>query len=300
MLRSDGDENVAVHTVFSWSYRTLAPQLKRAFQLLGVYPLTELDLDGVTVFFGVPARRSLEALADLSLIERISPDSYRFHDLVRDYARECASESDLDWSAESERLLSWYLREAERVGRSLCESLPGISAISEVDPPSWTEAARWRDGNRETYGVMARLAHDHGFDPITCGLGLHVTRVFREWQSVPGWLADVILNGLAAAQRLGDCEAEAWLRWNLSDVHQNLWDLDAAAADLASALDMFRELGDRRGEGWALHERHQREGCRLLRHSFGAGANECQSLERVANSGEAGRSQLGRRRYEEG
>ncbi len=115
-----------------------------------------------TGFFGTPAHRTLEALADLHLLERVSPDSYRFHDLVRDYARGCAAESGLVWVVESERLLTWYLREAECVGRRLTESLPGLSTASEVDLPGWTQAAQWRDENRETYGVMARLAHDHG------------------------------------------------------------------------------------------------------------------------------------------
>ncbi|MGH1555866.1 hypothetical protein ACRAWF_40635 [Streptomyces sp. L7] len=85
---------------------------RRLFRLLGLFPGAEFTAEAAAALLDTPlpqARRLIGALASAHLIEPATAARYRFHDLLREYAQECAlvEEAAPDREAALERLLVW-------------------------------------------------------------------------------------------------------------------------------------------------------------------------------------------------
>ncbi|MBV2357735.1 winged helix-turn-helix domain-containing protein [Streptomyces sp. J2-1] len=113
--------DLAVKATFELGYGQLEPEQARAFRLLGLADGPDISLAAAAAVLDLPAEDAeelLESLVDTSLLESAAPGRYRFHDLVRLYARSCA-ERDEQPPSEREsalsRLLDHYLATAARV-----------------------------------------------------------------------------------------------------------------------------------------------------------------------------------------
>ncbi|MEU7022133.1 BTAD domain-containing putative transcriptional regulator [Streptomyces sp. NPDC046203] len=113
--------DLAVKATFELGYGQLEPAQARAFRLLGLADGPDISLAAAAAVLGLPeweAEDLLEALVDTSLLESAAPGRYRYHDLVRLYARACA-ERDEQPPVEREhalsRLLDFYLSTAAQV-----------------------------------------------------------------------------------------------------------------------------------------------------------------------------------------
>lgn len=85
--------DLAVKATFELGYGQLAPGQARAFRLLSLPDGPDISLDAAAAVLDMDryeAESLLEALVDISLLESAGPTRYRFHDLLRLYARECA------------------------------------------------------------------------------------------------------------------------------------------------------------------------------------------------------------------
>ncbi|MDA5147158.1 BTAD domain-containing putative transcriptional regulator [Streptomyces sp. AD681] len=153
-----GDQ--AVEATFELGYGQLEPAQARAFRLLGLADGPDISLAAAAAVLDLPAHDTedvLESLVDTSLLESAAPGRYRFHDLVRLYARACA-ERDENPPSEREaalsRLLDFYLATAtgvyaiERPGDRLVDGLepteyPGLTFTEGSAALDWlyTEAA---------------------------------------------------------------------------------------------------------------------------------------------------------------
>ncbi|MFD5052342.1 AfsR/SARP family transcriptional regulator [Streptomyces tendae] len=153
-----GDQ--AVEATFELGYGQLEPAQARAFRLLGLADGPDISLAAAAAVLDLPAQDTedvLESLVDTSLLESAAPGRYRFHDLVRLYARACA-ERDENPPSEREaalsRLLDFYLATAtgvyaiERPGDRLVDGLepteyPGLTFTEGSAALDWlyTEAA---------------------------------------------------------------------------------------------------------------------------------------------------------------
>ncbi|MFF0740896.1 BTAD domain-containing putative transcriptional regulator [Streptomyces sp. NPDC004111] len=131
--------DLAVKATFELGYGQLEPAQARAFRLLGLADGPDISLAAAAAVVGLPVHETedlLEALVDTSLLESAAPGRYRFHDLVRLYARACA-ERDEQLPEERElalsRLLDFYLATAagvyalERPGDRLVDHLAETS-----------------------------------------------------------------------------------------------------------------------------------------------------------------------------
>ena len=112
--------DLAVEATFELGYGQLEPAQARAFRLLGLADGPDISLAAAAALLDLPAadtERLLEVLVDISLLESAAPDRYRFHDLVRLYARACAErdEQPAERAAALSRLLDFYLATAARV-----------------------------------------------------------------------------------------------------------------------------------------------------------------------------------------
>ncbi|MFI9388303.1 AfsR/SARP family transcriptional regulator [Kutzneria sp. NPDC052558] len=213
-LSTPDDEPAVVRTVFSWSYHALKPEEARAFRLLGLHPAVEFGVAEAAVLLDTDpadARRQLLGLGQRHLLERVARDRYRFHDLLRIYAAECADrdETALTTGQAVQRLLNWCVGSTVAARDVLA---PGLGPIA-VDPPhprhppfaprSYEEAFGWASQTLFTLVDVLRLAVDRGLDAgaATFAAALatlcHCTSRWTEWLRITEM-------GLAAARRSGD------------------------------------------------------------------------------------------------
>ncbi|MFF0964341.1 BTAD domain-containing putative transcriptional regulator [Streptomyces sp. NPDC003703] len=151
--------DLAVKATFELGYGQLEPAQARAFRLLGLADGPDISLAAAAAVLDLPAEDTedlLEALVDTSLLESAAPGRYRFHDLVRLYARACAERDEQppgERDAALSRLLDFYLATAagayalERPGDRLVDHLhtarhPGLVFEDRHKAQDWlyTEA----------------------------------------------------------------------------------------------------------------------------------------------------------------
>jgi DNA-binding SARP family transcriptional activator len=85
------DEQAALSMSFDLSYAKLPAPARRLFRLLGLAEGEDIGLESAAVLAGVPpaeAAELLDAIADGSLVERLSDQHYRLNRLVRMYAED--------------------------------------------------------------------------------------------------------------------------------------------------------------------------------------------------------------------
>ncbi len=131
--------DLAVKATFELGYGQLEPAQARAFRLLGLADGPDLSLAAAAAVLDLPAEEAedvLESLVDTSLLESAAPGRYRFHDLVRLYARACAERDEQppgEREAAMSRMLDFYLATAaqvyaiERPGDRLVDHLEAVA-----------------------------------------------------------------------------------------------------------------------------------------------------------------------------
>ncbi|MFJ8793086.1 AfsR/SARP family transcriptional regulator [Streptomyces sp. NPDC102462] len=113
--------DLAVKATFELGYGQLEPTQARAFRLLGLADGPDISLAAAAAVLDLPPEATedlLESLVDTSLLESAAPGRYRFHDLVRLYARACAERDEHPPSERDEalsRLLDFYLASTAQV-----------------------------------------------------------------------------------------------------------------------------------------------------------------------------------------
>nr|WP_225987174.1 BTAD domain-containing putative transcriptional regulator [Streptomyces spectabilis] len=146
--------DLAVEATFELGYGQLEPAQARAFRLLGLADGPDISLTAAAAMLDLPpedAEDLLESLVDTSLLESAAPGRYRYHDLVRLYARACAERDELPPSereAALSRLLDFYLASAARVyaierpGDRTVDHL-AVAEGSGLDFPDESRALDW-------------------------------------------------------------------------------------------------------------------------------------------------------------
>lgn len=139
-------ENREITAAFEGSFRELDPDLQRAFRLLGLHPGPDLTSDVAAAAIGadrISAARALEDLQDRHLIDETVPGRFRFHDLIRDYARHRAKfdDTETDHQLAIQRIIDYFLHTAERADRIL---YPHRNRIGS-EPPGKTTMPPFRD-----------------------------------------------------------------------------------------------------------------------------------------------------------
>ncbi|WP_405742747.1 tetratricopeptide repeat protein [Streptomyces sp. NBC_01525] len=132
--------DLAVKATFELGYGQLEPQQARAFRLLGLADGPDLSLAASAALLGMdtdPTEDLLESLVDTSLLESAAPGRYRFHDLVRLYARSCAERDEQppeERDAALSRLLDFYLATAARM---YTLERPGDALVTQMETPHY-------------------------------------------------------------------------------------------------------------------------------------------------------------------
>ncbi|MGW0081127.1 BTAD domain-containing putative transcriptional regulator [Streptomyces sp. NPDC003393] len=132
--------DLAVKATFELGYGQLEPAQARAFRLLGLADGPDISLAAAAAVLDLPVEETedlLESLVDTSLLESAAPGRYRFHDLVRLYARACAERDEhppSEREAAMSRLLDFYLATAARV---YAMERPGDRVVDHLQPTEY-------------------------------------------------------------------------------------------------------------------------------------------------------------------
>lgn len=246
-------ERLGVRGAFSLSYRALAPQSRRLFRLLGLHPGAEISADAAAALAGgtVPSiTEELTILSNACLVEEISPHRFRFHDLLRVFAAECARQEETETARTEaiDRLLQHYRRHAAAVAVSLS---PDLRLPAGVDPaplrlPAYS-ATQWQVTERTNLLGAAQLANKHGYHRMPWHLavlqGTEVTDGRTAWQAAH-------LLGLRVAEKHDDHLGAAWCMHNLAVYHCTAHEYSLAQTYLEQADLAWQRIEDRHGQAW--------------------------------------------------
>ncbi|MFF9087184.1 BTAD domain-containing putative transcriptional regulator [Streptomyces sp. NPDC014991] len=214
--------DLAVKATFELGYGQLEPAQARAFRLLGLADGPDLSLAAAAAVLDLPEDDTedlLESLVDTSLLESAAPGRYRFHDLVRLYARACAERDEQPPSereAALSRLLDFYLATAA-----------GVYAIE-------------RPGDRLV---------DHREATAYPGLTFDDRHQARDWLYAEATALLACVRQSTAAGRLRRAVDLLWAAIDLTESGANSREYEATGASIRAAA---RAVADRHAEARAL------------------------------------------------
>ncbi|HEU4425509.1 MAG TPA: BTAD domain-containing putative transcriptional regulator [Pilimelia sp.] len=260
--------DLAVRASLALSYQGLDGRSRRLYRLLGLFDTPDFPCWLAAAVLESPvdqARTHLEALVDAQLLTIGGTDvagqhRYRFHDLVRLYAREQAEREDDPGSraAAITRGMGGWLAMAE----IMAEGVPGpcyavIHGAAPRPPIDWAahgtvhiDPLTWFDAERTALLSVVRQAGALGMDELAFDLAGCLEKYF----DIRGMYADwrgTNEKVVAACRASGNLRGEAVMLRGLIDVVT--WNSTGEAAmarlhaDAVRLLEMFTELDDQRG-----------------------------------------------------
>lgn len=257
--------DLAVKATFELGYGQLEPAQARAFRLLGLADGPDISLAAAAAVLDLPAEDTedlLEALVDTSLLESAAPGRYRFHDLVRLYARACA-ERDEQPPSEREgamsRLLDFCLATAAGV---YAIERPGDRLVDHLEPTSYPGLVFTSPGAAQDWlyseanCVMACVRQSVGPERLRRAVDLlWATKDLaesganaREYEVA----ATAVRN---AAHAAGDARAEGRARTTLTNVHLVAGRFDEADGEARLAMKLADDAQDPLPNCWAPNDR---------------------------------------------
>ncbi|MEU1090865.1 BTAD domain-containing putative transcriptional regulator [Streptomyces sp. NPDC005892] len=262
------------------SYRYLAPGAARMFRLLGLLCVPDFAAwAGAALLDIEPAEAEdlVEELVDAQLLEPLSAGTdgqvrYRFQELPRLFARECAyaEESEGDRRDAVRRVYGGWMGLARQAHRriyggdftvvrnpSALHPLPERLVENLLDNPvGWFESER-----AAIAALVEQAAQDDGAASYAWGLTSFSVTFFQGGNYLEDWRRCAELS-LDAVRRAGDPSGEAAMLHSLSTLDIVQWDYDGARERQGLALRLFEEQGERQGcalvlRNTAMCERHQ-------------------------------------------
>ncbi|WP_055526981.1 tetratricopeptide repeat protein [Streptomyces graminilatus] len=258
---SSPDEETGMHLVLSWSYNGLSPAKARAFRLLALHAGPDFSTGSAAALIDVPpsaAIRLLRALKSDNLLEEVSDRRFRFHDLIRDYARErvLAEEPEAERDAAVRRGLQHYLRHCDSADRLLAPQrshAPLDEEDTRLPAPDFTDSAAalaWCDAEIVNLAAAVDQAMSHRMHDMAwkVPIALIYYLVVRHQHA---YRHDLSLTALQAARLERNAWAETWALICLGGAAGAVGRHAEAGERFTAALDLSRRTGHRQWESIA-------------------------------------------------
>jgi DNA-binding SARP family transcriptional activator/predicted negative regulator of RcsB-dependent stress response len=214
------------------------------------------------------AEELLEELVESRLIEAVGwpsglPGKYRFHDLIRLYARERLADEEPAAQREAalERVLGGLLHLADEARRRhyggdlyllKCEvprwTLPEPVVDTLVSQPLW-----WYDDARIALVSGVRQAAQAGFTQLCWNLAACAVPLFESKTYLDDWQQTHEI-ALEATRKARDARGQAVTLYHMGSLHITQLQLERARSEFDMAEELFREIGD--PNGVAMVNRH--------------------------------------------
>jgi DNA-binding SARP family transcriptional activator len=256
-----GDAASNLRAVFSWSCQALSDEAIGLFRLLSIHPGPDISLPAAESLAGPlvgPVGPAMAEMAALHLVTEHRPGRYALHNLVRAYAAEQARASIpvSQRRAVIHRALDHYVHCARDADAKLSPHhhpitfpLPGDRMAPERFD-SRQQALDWFDAEYQVLLSVTALAVSTGFDTHAWQLPATFVRYLDRHGYWHDWAA-VQRTALAAAQRIGDKNAQAGVFRNTGLLCLRLGSYEEARGHYTQSLDLYRDLGDQVGQARA-------------------------------------------------
>ncbi|MGW8361726.1 BTAD domain-containing putative transcriptional regulator [Streptomyces wedmorensis] len=256
--------DLAVKATFELGYGQLEPAQARAFRLLGLADGPDISLAAAAAVLDLPlwdTEDLLEALVDTSLVESAAPGRYRYHDLVRLYARACADRDEQPPSekeAALSRLLDFYLSTTARV---YAIERPGDRLVDHLEPTThdgltFTDRHDAQDWLYAEANCLLATVRQSASSPTTLRRGVDLLWASldlaesgansKEYEAV----ATVLRKAAGVA---GDVRVEARAANTLAYVHHYQGRFEQAGREAEEVARMARSVNDPLPVCWALN-----------------------------------------------
>jgi tetratricopeptide (TPR) repeat protein/transcriptional regulator with XRE-family HTH domain len=259
--------DLEVRASIALSYRALPEQQRRAFRRLGLLEAPDFPAWVAAALLDLPPGQGdglVDGLVDAQLLEVADEDAagqlrYRFHDLLRVYARDRAAVEDPshDQDAALARAFGGWLALAEQADQHTDQRTmrvihgdaprwqPQMTAAVATDPLGWFEAERAALIAAVQQASAIRL-DELAWDLAGCLARFLFTRnYYDDWRRTQE-------AGVTAARRAGNRRGQAYALLTLGELHAHHDRLNDALACLQESLALFVELGDQHGQASTL------------------------------------------------
>ncbi|MEU6062004.1 BTAD domain-containing putative transcriptional regulator [Streptomyces sp. NPDC047097] len=262
--------DLAVKATFELGYGQLEPAQARAFRLLGLADGPDVSLAAAAAMLDLPAEEAeelLESLVDASLLESAAPGRYRFHDLVRLFARSCAESGAAgrpEGAAALDRLLGFYLATAARV---YAIERPGDRLVDRLEPAGYAgldfadryAAMDWLYAEAHCLLACARQSSAEvtsGGDRLRRAVDLlWAAKDLAESGANAQQYEAAAITARQAARAAGDARSEGRARTALTNVHLVAGRYDEADEEARTARDLAVASGDAASVYWTDNDR---------------------------------------------
>ncbi|MBQ0923142.1 tetratricopeptide repeat protein [Saccharopolyspora endophytica] len=250
-LRGD----VSVRAVFDLSYRKLSAEQAELYRALSCHPGTTFGADVAAAAVGrapEDVADSLEVLVEASLLDEVEDERFRFHDLLRLHAADCAAESGLQRREVLRRFVTWYLDGAYAADRLVTPGRWYLGERHDAGLPFTTavEALDWLELERLNLVLAQREAREQGWNDLTWCFGEAMWSLFVYRKHYGDWL-ETTRFAVEAAEAEQHVHAESRLRGQLGHALSNLHRFDEAEHELRAAARLAEVAGDPRGQATA-------------------------------------------------
>ena len=256
--------DMGVRLSISLSYASAGPGARQLFRRLAVLDLPMFSGWMSAALLDLPLAQAEDLLDDLvnaQLIEITGTESgvrshYRFHDLIRVFAREqaAASEPVAERRAALQRVLGALLylaREAQN------RYYGGPCFVLHSDARSWPLPARlvdalladpleWYDNERAVLVAGIRQAAQAGAVDLCWSLAVSGVTLFQSRTYLDDW-RETHEIALEAAQKAGNVRGQAAMLYSIGSLHIAQQRFDQAGRVLAEAGQLFAGIGDDQG-----------------------------------------------------
>jgi tetratricopeptide (TPR) repeat protein len=256
---SHGD--LGIRPSISLSYEGISERARRLFRRLALVEAPDLSGWLSSVLIDEPAEQTedlLDELASAHLVEIGDGGSdvhnrYRFHDLIREFARERLAEEEpsAERMAAVERALGalQYVADAAH-----CGYYGGDYVRIRSDAPRWplperlvqqlvAEPQAWYERERATLVWGVRQAAQAGLAERCWSLASSTVVLFETWRYVDDW-RETHQVALEAARKAGDLRGEAAMLYSFGAMHVGQHRYGPARDELTAAAQLFQDVSD--------------------------------------------------------
>ncbi|MFF5209706.1 BTAD domain-containing putative transcriptional regulator [Streptosporangium sp. NPDC000396] len=260
--------DMGIRASISLTYESVSDDARRLFRRLAILDSQIFSAWISSALLDQPlpdAQDLLDDLADAQLVEttgvgRGVHTQYRFHDLIRVFARErlAAEESATERSAALGRVLGGLLFLAEAARRREY----GADILLHSKAPVWSlppklvdrlvaEPLSWFERERMILISGIRQAAQAGFVELCWGLAANAATFFESRVYLHDW-RETHEIALAATLQAQDRRGQAAVLYSMGSLSITEQRFDDAQRDFEAAVELFQEVGDDRGMALAI------------------------------------------------
>jgi len=247
--------DLSVEAVFDHSYRELTGQTARLYRLLGGHPGTEFTRGVAAAAADCDERavsHSLAELVEASLVEEISAERFRFHDLLQLHAKHHALQEDGEQGLHlaTRRMLEWYLSNAQAADMTVRPDRRQLPYLFVTEFASnfrdRGEALDWLEANRAALIATIRAAIAEKLPELAWQMADAMWSLFL-YRTYLTDRFEVNHLGIEAAVSWGNKFAEARMVYQLGLAHNDTGNHEAALLHMRRALELREAIHDVRG-----------------------------------------------------